>query len=112
MIRRRLAVATGVVSAAIILVCVLVPRLDAAFPGANGLIAFSSDRLGPTQIFVMDPDGSNPLLVSTTVSGSDFDARWSPDGTQIAFASDRTGFNEVFVMKEVDPILWTGFRHS
>jgi Tol biopolymer transport system component len=68
---------------------------NAAFPGVNGKVAFTSDRNGLPQIFVMDADGSNQTPVTVDRG---YDARWSPDGTRIAFASDRSGFNEVYVI--------------
>ena len=43
---------------AVFLTGVLAPRADAAFPGANGKIAFASTRDGHLQIYVMNPDGT------------------------------------------------------
>ena len=86
----------GAVAGLLTLVAVQLPSTpQAAFPGANGKIAFSSGRNGIPQIFVMDADGSNQTAV-TTERG--YDPRWSPDGTKIAFASDRSGFSAVFVI--------------
>jgi Tol biopolymer transport system component len=45
-------------------------------------IAFSSNREGQTEIFVVDPDGTN--LTRLTTDGG-LDPAWSPDGTQIVF---------------------------
>jgi TolB protein len=69
----------------------------AAFPGANGKIAFASDRDGDFEIYVMNPDGSGVTQL-TFNSALDFAPAWSPDGTQIAFLSDRDGNNEIYVM--------------
>ena len=66
---------------------------QAAFPGAAGKLAFV--RAG--DIWVVDPDGSNPTRL-TTHPASDRSPRFSPDGTQIAFASNRDGDFEIFVM--------------
>jgi Tol biopolymer transport system component len=45
-------------------------------------IAFSSNRERQTEIFVVDPDGTN--LTRLTTDGA-LDPAWSPDGTQIVF---------------------------
>ena len=69
----------------------------AAFPGANGKIAFTSTRDGHNQVYVMNPDGTG----QTNLSNNSFDdsvPAWSPDGTKIAFVSTRDGNEEVYVM--------------
>src|SRR5438552_12184420 len=63
----------------------------------NGLIAFTSDRSGDSDVYVMGADGSNQVDL-TNDSGSDSQPAWSPDGTHIAFTSDRSGDSEVYVM--------------
>ena len=73
----------------------------AAFPGANGKIAFVSDRdapgTGTTDIYTMNPDGSDVRRL-TTDSHSDDHPAWSPDGSKIAFDGFRDGSNAVVVM--------------
>ncbi len=61
---------------------VLSQPAGAAFPGANGKIAFSSDRGGASQIWAMNSDGTNPTIV--TGLGHDVWPSWSADGTKIA----------------------------
>jgi Tol biopolymer transport system component len=61
-------------------------------------IAFSSDRDGDSEIYVMNKDGSN-LVQLTNNSGYDGHPRWSPDGSMIAFETDRDGGDwDIFVM--------------
>jgi Tol biopolymer transport system component len=74
----------------------------ATFPGEDGKIAFSSDRDGNTEIYVMNAqDGSNQTNL-TMNPAFDFDPSWSPDGTKIAFSSDRDGNTEIYVMNAQD----------
>src|SRR3954464_8707304 len=70
---------------------------SAAFPGANGRIAFDSARSGNGDVFLMNADGSGPLDVSND-AGIDFQPAFSPDGTKIAFTTQRGGNGEVFTM--------------
>lgn len=58
-------------------------------------IAFVSDRDGNTEIYTMDPDGSEPTNV-TNNPGSDTSPSWAPDGSRIAFVSDRDGNAEIY----------------
>lgn len=64
---------------------------DAAFPGANGPIAFQSDRDGPVEIYTITPGGTaNRITFSTNSS----DPAISPDGARIAFVNN----NQIVVM--------------
>src|SRR4030095_894565 len=74
-----------------------VPQARAAFPGANGKIAFASDRDGNSEIYVMDADGINQTRLTNSVT-FDVAPSWSPDGSKIAFVSNRDGNDEVYVM--------------
>ncbi len=60
-------------------------------------LAFSSDRDGNPEIYVMNVDGSNVVRL-TDDPASDTQPAWSPDGKQIAFTSDRNGNSEIYVM--------------
>jgi hypothetical protein len=69
----------------------------AAFPGDNGMIAFTSTRdNGTGDIYAMNPDGSGAKRLTTT--GVSDSPAWSPNGQRIAFASGRDGDWDVYVM--------------
>ena len=53
---------------------------------ANGKIAFTSNRNGNLEIYVMDADGKNQVRL-TNISGIDNHSAFSPDGKKIAFIS-------------------------
>lgn len=59
----------------------LVPRPD---PPAQPRIAFTSDRDGDTEIFVMNHDGSSPRQITDNDHPDEF-PEWSPDGTRLVF---------------------------
>jgi Tol biopolymer transport system component len=67
---------------ALITVPLMASGANAAFPGANGKIAFASFG-GVPGIWVMDPDGSGLIQVTTNFDDT---PAWSPSGTTIAFA--------------------------
>ncbi len=60
-------------------------------------IAFTSDRDGNFEIYVMNADGRNPTRLTSDPATDNFPA-WSPDGTKIAFDSRRDGNFEIYVM--------------
>ncbi|HEX8568143.1 MAG TPA: DUF5050 domain-containing protein [Pyrinomonadaceae bacterium] len=62
----------------------------------NGKIAFSSNRTGNWEIFMMNSDGSNQTNL-TNSAAIDFDSAFSPDGSKIAFTS-HLGNDDVYVM--------------
>ena len=63
-------------------------------PG-NGLIAYDSDLAGPTEIYVMNPDGSKKRRLTHAAVGSvNVEPSWSPDGRRIVFVhGGRCGIN-------------------
>jgi Tol biopolymer transport system component len=56
----------------------------ATFPGPNGKIAFGSARGDPGDIWVMNPDGTGQVDI-TTLLGSASEPAWAPNGRYIAF---------------------------
>lgn len=56
----------------------------------NGKIAFTSDRDGNREIYLMNADGSDQTRVTNNSTIDDFPT-WSPDGTRIAFLGQRAG---------------------
>jgi Tol biopolymer transport system component len=66
-------------------------------------LAFSSDRDGNTEIYLMDPDGGNVVRL-TNHPFSDFEPDFSPDGSQIAFSSNRDGDIEIYVLNVEEAI--------
>ncbi|MCS6887961.1 MAG: hypothetical protein NZQ09_07090 [Chloroflexus sp.] len=65
------------------------------------LIAFSSDRDGNWEIYVMNADGSNVRRL-TNHAATDDSPTWSPDSSRLAFASDRDGDFEIYLLTVSD----------
>ena len=63
----------------------------------TGKIVFSSNRDGNSDIWTMNPDGSNPVNLTRDVA-SDFHPTWSPTGEQILFGSFRDGRSNLYLM--------------
>ncbi|MCY4566873.1 MAG: hypothetical protein OXD49_01070 [Candidatus Poribacteria bacterium] len=71
-----------------------------AFAGApaTAKIAFTSNRDGNSEIYIMNPDGSEQVNL-TQHRASDTNPVWSPTGKQILFASDRRqGVKDLYLM--------------
>jgi Tol biopolymer transport system component len=60
-------------------------------------VLFETNRDGNAEIYVMNPDGSQPVNL-TNDADSDTHPVWSPDGTKIAFVSRRDDNSEIYVM--------------
>ncbi|WP_457109327.1 hypothetical protein [Marmoricola sp. URHA0025 HA25] len=95
-IGRALAVVTAAMTAVTALVAIPVTAAQATT--YNGKIAFTSDRSGRNEIWLMDADGGNPDQLTDVAGGND-EAAWSPDGSKIAFISRRASTpSELYVM--------------
>jgi hypothetical protein len=61
-----------------------------AFPGQNGKIVFDSERDGDdTDVWTMNPNGSNLVNLTADSAASDLHASGRADGRKIVFMSDR-----------------------
>lgn len=60
-------------------------------------IAFTSNRDGNPEIYVMNKDGSG-LRRMTNHPAIDVNPTWSPTGNQIAWVSERTGTPKIYIM--------------
>ena len=60
-------------------------------------IAFTSNRDGNPEIYVINKDGSN-LRRMTNHPAIDVNPTWSPTGNQIAWVSERTGTPKIYIM--------------
>lgn len=75
----------------------LTPTPAPALPEVTGKIAFSSNRDGDYEIYVVEAKGSDIVQI-TRNNYDDFSPKWSPDGTQLLFISRLEADTEVMVM--------------
>jgi Tol biopolymer transport system component len=61
------------------------------------MLAFSSDRTGPTEIWVLNV-GSRTLAQLTGGSGAKLSPTWSPDGSEVAYVSTASGRAELEIV--------------
>ena len=64
-----------------------------------GLLYLGRDGAGQTDVYLHDPEGTDPKLTS---SGIVFAVSWSPDGSQIAF-TERGGTGHSLWVQDADP---------
>jgi WD40-like Beta Propeller Repeat len=77
----------------------LASSAHAAFPGANGRIAFQTNRDGNFEIYSMNADGTDQVNLTNSPATDDRRPAWSPDGRQLAFQrSVGTADPDVYVM--------------
>lgn len=65
-------------------------------PAGAPMLAFHSDPLGNSGLYVTNADGSGVRLASPNLAGDPF-ARWSPDGRQLAALSGSSGAGRLLV---------------
>jgi Tol biopolymer transport system component len=73
-----------------------VSNLDPAWSPDGQRLAFTSNRAGDWDIYVMNADGSD--VVRRTSGGSNTQPAWAPDGRMIAFTSVQSGSAGVWVI--------------
>lgn len=73
----------------------------AAFPGKNGLVAFTGDADGDLdgEIYTMRHDGDDVTNLTMSPESDEADPAFSPNGNRIAFVSDVEGGTDIFVMR-------------
>lgn len=88
-----------ILSAIVILSCLLVIAASSQVRHQrNGKIAFTSDRDGNREIYVMNPDGTNQVRLTNNPRVDD-SPEWSPDGKRLAFVSQKeNGSFAIFTM--------------
>ena len=101
---RTSAVGVATTLALVLMLAVGAGPAGAAFPGANGKIAFGDrTEIGEARISTVNPDGGGltELTDLADLAGSQAFANgpvWSPDGTRLAFWSLRDGNAEIYTM--------------
>ena len=78
---------------------------------ATEKIAFTSTRDGNSEVYIMDPDGSQQTNL-TWHSARDLAPAWSPTGQHIAFNSDRDGIRDIYLMDANEKNVRKVFRSS
>jgi Tol biopolymer transport system component len=71
--------------AALLAVVLAAPQASATFPGTNGQIAFFIYNGQPSQIAVIEANGTGRLNLTHTTRRENYDPAWSADGAMIAF---------------------------
>lgn len=89
---QRALAALGVLTGALLLAA----PAQATFPGANGKIAFQSDRDGSYDIFVGD-SAETALNVTATPRADEFAPSFDPSGNRMVFESNRTGKFKLYI---------------
>ena len=61
-------------------------------------VAFTSTRSGDPEIWLSDPDGSNPVQLTSMGAQETMCLDWSPDGQTVAFASNAEGEFDLYLV--------------
>ena len=71
------------------------PPAGAAFPGANGRIAFDAAIDLDYDLYVVNPSGTRMRRMFDTPS-NEYEPAWSPDSSRVAFSADRSGTRDIY----------------
>lgn len=71
--------------------------MEAYYSPDGNSIVFVSTRSGSLELWICDPDGSNPRQVTDFGGAPSGSPRWSPDGRRIVFDNPAEGQMEIFV---------------
>jgi hypothetical protein len=101
--RKMIVLAVSMVAALVLAggAALIVPdeRAWAAFPGANGRVAFVSDRSGYNDdIYSVEPDGSEPTNLTRLPDSDESNPAYSPDGQKI----ERSGMSFIAIDLDED----------
>ena len=77
-----------------------------AKPLTTEKIVFSSNRNGNSEIYMMNPDGSQQVRL-TNHHADDFRPVFSPTGEEILFVSGRSGELDLYIIRDYTR-RWTG----
>jgi len=72
-------------------------NLQAALAPDRTRVAFSSNRSGSFDLYLMDADGRNHRRLTTT-AGNEGDPAWTPDGAQIVYTTTRGTGTQIAIM--------------
>jgi Tol biopolymer transport system component len=68
-----------------------------AIGGGGGRIAFTSERDGYQEIYVINADGTNLVSLANDITPKFYPA-WSPDGSKLAFGSNTNDSASIYIM--------------
>lgn len=71
--------------------------LDPAFSPDGKRIAYSSDRDGSFDIWIMSSDGRRQIRL-TSMLGDERNPKWSPDGSKVAFLATDRGKTDIWII--------------
>jgi dipeptidyl aminopeptidase/acylaminoacyl peptidase len=74
------------------------PEYHIRFSPDGSKVAFVSGRSGEREIWLSDPDGANPVPLTSMSAQETMCPYWSPDGLTVAFASNPDGEFDIYTI--------------